>query len=170
MHSNTIYYVYQWLREDGTPYYVGKGKGNRAFAKRPFAPSKERIEIIKSNLTEQQAFDLEIELIAKYGRKDNGTGILRNKTDGGDGVAGYWLGRKHTEESIKKMSDAWRGKPKSKLSNQRRANAQLLDQDKIDLLKYHHELNPKQVLRELADAAGVSITTAWKFKQGRYSK
>ena len=38
------YYVYQYLREDGTPYYIGKGQGYRIHEKNghPFLPKKER--------------------------------------------------------------------------------------------------------------------------------
>lgn len=87
------FYVYLYLREDATPYYVGKGRNNRAFSKTGRSihiPSdKSRIVFYAENLTEDEAFALEKELIAKYGRKDNGTGILRNLTDGGDGVSGW---------------------------------------------------------------------------------
>jgi hypothetical protein len=86
------FYVYLYLREDGTPYYVGKGKGNRAFknrGRRMKPPiNKTRIIFHAENLTEEEAFALEKELIAKYGRKDNDTGILRNLTDGGEGTSG----------------------------------------------------------------------------------
>ena len=80
-----IYYVYQYLREKdsstalaGTPYYIGKGKNNRAYIghNNRIPSNKEYIQIIKDNLTEQEAMDLEIMLIKKYGRKDLGTGIL----------------------------------------------------------------------------------------------
>ena len=80
-------YVYAYLREDNTPYYIGKGVGTRYKEKHNVTvPPIERIQFIKKNLTDEEAIELEIELIAKYGRKDLGTGILRNLTDGGEGM------------------------------------------------------------------------------------
>jgi hypothetical protein len=85
------FYTYAYLRKDGTPYYIGKGQGNRAFNKqghRLNLPPRERILFLKIDLTEQEAFRHEVYMIAVLGRKDLGTGILRNLTDGGEGPSG----------------------------------------------------------------------------------
>jgi hypothetical protein len=87
-----MYYTYAYLREDRTPYYIGKGKGNRLYEsnKRKTKPPKDKSRIIflKQNLTEEEAFKHEIYMIAIFGRKDLGTGILHNRTDGGEGASG----------------------------------------------------------------------------------
>jgi hypothetical protein len=105
------FYTYAYLREDRTPYYIGKGQGNRAYKKgsRVFLPPpKNRIILLKQNLTEQEAFRHEIYMIAVFGRKDLGTGILRNRTNGGDGVSGAKLFK--SREHRKKIAAAHKGK------------------------------------------------------------
>jgi NUMOD3 motif len=99
-----MYYVYSYLREDNSPYYIGKGTKGRAYASanhRIKAPkNKERIYIIKDNLTEEEAYDLEKLYILIFGRVDLETGILRNLSDGGEGPTGY----KTTPEQRRKIA------------------------------------------------------------------
>ena len=111
------YYTYAYLREDKTPYYIGKGKGNRLYKRgsRVFAPPKDKSRIIylKQNLTEEEAFKHEIYMIAVLGRIDLGTGILHNMTDGGEGISNP------SEETRRKMSETHKGKIVSEESRKR---------------------------------------------------
>ena len=102
------YYTYAYLREDRTPYYIGKGKGVRIYKKKKGEVNppkdKSRIIFLKQNLTEQEAFKHERYMIVVFGRKNLRTGILRNKTDGGEGPSNPSI------ETRRKMSDAKKGK------------------------------------------------------------
>lgn len=108
------FYTYAYLREDRTPYYIGKGKGYRAFVKngRTISLPNKRSNIIflKQNLTEEEAFKHEEYMIAVFGRKDLGTGILRNMSNGRDGCSGYIF----SEEEIQKRRDRMNNIPKEK--------------------------------------------------------
>jgi hypothetical protein len=100
----TQFYSYLWLREDGTPWYVGKGSGKRAYERHKghWAPKdRSRILVLNRN-SEQEAFDTEIELIRNWGRKDIGTGVLHNHTDGGEGHSGYVPTAEHREKVRRK--------------------------------------------------------------------
>jgi len=109
------YYTYAYLREDKTLYYIGKGTGNRIYKKKKgeVNPPKDKSRIIylKQNLTEEEAFKHEIYMIDVFGRKDLGTGILHNRTGGGEGPSGAL----RSDETKRKMSEA-----KKKMSNKTR--------------------------------------------------
>lgn len=119
------YYTYAYLREDRTPYYIGKGKGNRICrnngrgCKKP--EDKSRIIFLKQNLTEKEAFKHEIYMISVYGRKDLGTGILYNRSNGGEGPSGFI----RSEKQKKHLSEIKKGKKAYNITEETRKKMSL---------------------------------------------
>jgi len=109
---NNDFYVYVLKYPDGTPFYVGKGRGHRWLAHETEAktsqPAKsfdnpQKVKVIRriwrshghvitekvtENVTEDEAFKVEIRLIEKYGLRSLG-GLLTNQTFGGKGTTGH---------------------------------------------------------------------------------
>jgi hypothetical protein len=100
------FYVYVLCEPDGTPFYVGKGIGRRAFQHEADAwntvKASHKLNLIRRVRreggeiayaidgffdTEGAAHDRERELISLYGRHDLGRGPLTNQIDGGEGAS-----------------------------------------------------------------------------------
>ena len=116
MYLTNNFYVYAYLRSDGTPYYIGKGTGDRAFVqhrvncKGVHTPKdNSRIVFLEQHLTEVGAFALERRYIRWYGRQNIGTGILKNGTNGGEGASGAI----RSDEFKQNLSELYKGKQKS---------------------------------------------------------
>jgi len=145
--SSQIYYVYAYLRKsDSSFYYIGKGKGRRAFRKDKRIPppqDKSRIILLYQNLTENQAFLIEKLLIEYYGRKNIGTGRLLNLTDGGEGSSGY----KPTKETLEKQSKSLKGRVSNrkgiKMSEEQKEKLRksILGQKRSEETKAKHRAN-----------------------------
>lgn len=153
MGSPYRFYTYAYLREDRTPFYIGKGTGNRAYKKykgdiKP-PKDKSRIIFLKKNLTEEDAFRHEKYMIAVFGRKDIGTGILLNKTDGGEGGSGRipWnKGKSLSDETKEKIKNSLIGFKHSEETKEKWRNAR--GGEKHPLYKKGHSEETKKKISE----------------------
>ena len=116
-------YVYRHIRIDkNEPFYIGIGCDSGGLYKRAYDfyscrrsivwnkiynKTEISVDILVDEITYQQAQEKEVEFIKLYGRKDIGTGILTNKTDGGDALPGLVF----TESHRKKLSDKAKSRP-----------------------------------------------------------
>jgi hypothetical protein len=168
------FYVYLYLREDGTPYYAGKGIGKRAWAhsKKEIQPPADKSRIIFPawDLLEIGAFTLERKFVCWFGRKDLGTGILRNKTDGGDGASGYVF----TEEDRKKQKEGQKKTQAIRLSSLKKYHA-TVDKtsneylDRIEKIRAYQKKKvwTKKALQNLKD---IAVKSAANRKGGKWSE
>jgi hypothetical protein len=118
MATSNVFYVYEhWRLDRDECFYVGKGKGNRAYilkdrnrhhkaimAKLNREGFAMEVRIVESGLSEQRALDFEVERIAFW--REVGAD-LANVTNGGEGVSGL----KHSEETKAMWSQKRKGRP-----------------------------------------------------------
>ncbi len=99
------FYTYAYLGDDGKPYYIGKGKKNRAYSRHHNVetPEPEQILLLKTGLTEEEAIKHEEYMIAVYGRKCNNSGILENELTRGFSVSACY--HKYRKEDPDYWSD-----------------------------------------------------------------
>lgn len=154
------YYVYAYLRKDDlTPYYIGKGRGGRAFHSSTHTikvpTEKSRIVFLETNLTNIGSLALERRMIRWYGRKDLRTGTLRNMTDGGDGVAGVTRSEEYKANMRKIMKKRFEDPELKEKLRQSKIDKRPSDSDATRKKKRESALNrdPRpQVGKKVSDA------------------
>lgn len=157
-------YVYRHIRLDKNEvFYIGIGSDSDYYRANKFTERNEiwdriksksdiLVEIVYDNIDWKTACELEKELIKKYGRINNKTGILSNMTDGGEGTLNkvisegtrYSLGKgnrgkKRTEESKKKQSESTKGVKKPEIHGEKirqyRLGKKMSDESKMKISK-----------------------------------
>jgi len=102
--------IYRHLKPCGEVFYIGIGKEDkRAYSKynrnthwhNTVNKCGYEVQILKRELTWTEVCELEILLIAHYGRGDLKTGTLVNLTDGGEGNIG-WVASNETRTRMSK--------------------------------------------------------------------
>lgn len=170
------FYIYMYLDQDNTPFYIGKGCGDRykiqkhawnshnynSFLKRKIKKigvTNIKIYFLHKNLTEEAAFRQEKYWIKYIGRRSAKEGTLCNLTDGGEGMSGH----KHSEEAKRKIGE------KNKGNTSWHKGRPLSEEHKYKISKantgYKHSENAKRKMRKPKSAeARHNISIAKKGK------
>lgn len=140
-----VFYVYVHKRPDGSIFYVGKGRDDRAWVKK----SRNRhwsnvvnkyggfdVEIIESGLTEPEAFAKEHNLIVELGIEN-----LTNQTLGGISTTGY----RHSEETKRIQGEI----TKRRIEENPEYAKKLLDSLSELHYKQRHDLEYKQLMSNI---------------------
>ena len=118
MATSGLFYVYEhWRLDRDECFYVGKGRGGRAYsmknrnrhhqaivAKLGRIGSAFEVRMVSTGLSEHDAFELEKDRIAFW--RSAGSD-LTNLTNGGEGISGFC----HSDETRKKLSEMNKGMP-----------------------------------------------------------
>lgn len=187
------FYVYAYYRDESdeindVPLYIGMGRGRRweSHLKRSTNIHLQRIisnsgetphKKLRDGLTHQEAVDLEVALIKRYGRFPNGP--LCNFTDGGEGTPGHvkskeWrehqsavlTGRTRSEDAKRSAAEKHRGMKRSadtkRLISLSRVGLVLSDETRSKMSKVRrgrpHSDEHRQALKE-----------AWVRRKARHS-
>lgn len=180
------------------PFYIGKGLGYRK--SEHMKPSRLKtdcnklktnkikkiledtgeqpiVSVYKNGLSENESFDLEIDMIRCIGRKDKNSGPLTNLTDGGEGSSGIF-GRTLSEEHKRKISisskNSWNNLNRKRsiytlTEEQKKLNSLKTIGNKNGMNKYTYSLYKERELiytgysiREMADNFGLRYKTLVK--------
>ena len=206
-----VYYVYAYFDENNQPFYIGKGKGNRMFSHLYESQSlrkdktlynlyktnkiksiinkigidyfiENNIRILHKNLTENESLELEKNLISKYGKIIDKSGILTNITDGGEFCVGNHF---KTQSHRDKISNTLIGHKRGELSKQKQSksvsgsnNVNFGKQRSSDLKEAVRKANSKRIIfkdieynsiTECAKIHNVSRTTITRWLKNKYT-
>lgn len=167
-----VFYVYEhWRPDTDTCFYVGKGKGERAYKLKDRNNLHEKIvnklsdlgmcveiRLVASGLAEDDAFEIEKQRIAFW--RENGV-MLANFTDGGDGVSGLC----HSLKTRQKMSERAKGRPGVKSMLGRKHSEETKAKMRAAKLgKKPNNFGKKCVKKSLSDQHRANISKAHKGK------
>lgn len=164
-----IHYLYQHVRLDTDEvFYIGKGvqkkpnyKYYRAFDKKRrnniwnniVKKTEYRVEILFINLSEKECFNIETELITKYGKIYDKSGTLANYTNGGEGQLRFHKNsKKQIEAANKARQVAWK-LPKTKKQIEAVTQNILKANPEKKVLQYDLNMNLLNEFKSLAEAA-----------------